>query len=268
MSGSVLKLLDMKGRTSLITGATGYCGRAIINALSELGSDVILVDHPNTQLIDFANEISEKFQNVATPFFCDLEKSHEIDKFLLELKNRFNSLDVLINNAAFVGSNDLEGWSTSLEDQSLETWKRALDVNLTACFQIMKSTRTLLNKSSCASIINIGSIYGLYAPDLSIYEKTGMNNPAAYSASKGGLLQLSRWMSTVLAPNIRVNSISPGGLKRNQPENFIDRYVKKTPLKRMGSESDVVGAVVYLASDLSSWVTGQNLIVDGGWGVW
>ena len=268
MSGSVLKLLDMKGRTSLITGATGYCGRAIINALSELGSDVILVDHPNTQLIDFANEISEKFQNVATPFFCDLEKSHEIDKFLLELKNRFNSLDVLINNAAFVGSNDLEGWSTSLEDQSLETWKRALDVNLTACFQIMKSTRTLLNKSSCASIINIGSIYGLYAPDLSIYEKTGMNNPAAYSASKGGLLQLSRWMSTVLAPNIRVNSISPGGLKRNQPEKFIDRYVKKTPLKRMGSESDVVGAVVYLASDLSSWVTGQNLIVDGGWGVW
>ena len=268
MPSSILNLLDMKGRTSLITGATGYCGRAIANALSELGSDVILVDHPNTELIDFAKKISEKFQNKATPFFCDLEKSHEIDDFLLQLKNKFNSLDVLINNAAFVGSNDLEGWSTSLENQSLETWNRALDVNLTSCFQIIKSTKSLLNKSSCASIINIGSIYGLYAPDLSIYENTGMNNPATYSVSKGGLLQLSRWMSTVLAPKIRVNSISPGGIKRNQPDKFIDRYVKKTPLNRMGSENDVVGAVVYLASDLSSWVTGQNLIVDGGWGTW
>ena len=122
--------------------------------------------------------------------------------------------------------------------------------------------------SKYASVINIGSIYGMFGPDLSIYEDTELNNPAAYSASKGGLIQLSRWLSTVLAPKIRVNCISPGGILRNQPEIFVKRYVDKTPLKRMGSESDIAGAVVYLASDLSSWVTGQNLVVDGGWGVW
>ena len=128
--------------------------------------------------------------------------------------------------------------------------------------------KNLLEKSQYASVINIGSIYGLYGPDMSIYEGTGLNNPAAYSASKGGLIQLTRWLSTVLAPKVRVNCISPGGILRNQPEKFVKRYVNKTPLKRMGSESDIVGAVIYLASDLSSWVTGQNLIVDGGWGVW
>ena len=104
--------------------------------------------------------------------------------------------------------------------------------------------------------------------DLSIYENTKMHNPAAYSVSKAGLLQLTRWMSTVLAPKIRVNSISPGGIFRNQPEEFVKRYIQKTPLKRMGSESDIVGAVIYLSGNLSSWVTGQNIIVDGGWGVW
>ena len=167
-----------------------------------------------------------------------------------------------------MGSSNLDGWSTSLENQSLDTWRRAIEVNLTACFKVIQSNKELLEKSSQGSIINIGSIYGIYGPDLSIYEGTEMNNPAAYSVSKGGLIQLTRWMSTVLAPKIRVNSISPGGVLRDQPEEFIKRYIERTPLKRMGSESDIVGAVIYLSTNLSSWVTGQNIIVDGGWGVW
>ena len=265
---SVSNLINMKDKTSLITGATGYCGQAITNALSELGSNVIIMDHPNSNLIEFSKEISKKYKNQVKFIFCDLENSDEINNCLNKLKNEINCIDILINNAAFVGASDLEGWSTSFENQSLETWRRALDVNLTACFQIIQSTKSLLDKSTSASVINIGSIYGLYGPDLSIYKDTKMNNPAAYSASKGGLIQLSRWMSTVLAPGIRVNSISPGGILRDQPEQFVKRYINKTPLKRMGTENDIVGAVIYLASNLSSWVTGQNLIVDGGWGVW
>lgn len=122
-------------------------------------------------------------------------------------------------------------------------------------------------------IIGFGSIARKHArilkqnwPDLSIYENTNMNNPAAYSVSKAGLLQLTRWMSTVLTPKIRVNSISPGGIFRHQPEEFVRRYVEKTPLKRMGSENDIVGAAIYLSTNLSSWVTGQNKIVHGGFG--
>ncbi len=103
---------------------------------------------------------------------------------------------------------------------------------------------------------------------MSLYEDTAMGNPAAYAASKGGLTQLTRWLSTVLAPDIRVNCISPGGIARGQDEKFVKRYETRTPLKRMGKEEDMKGALLYLASDLSAYVTGQNLLVDGGWTAW
>ena len=118
------------------------------------------------------------------------------------------------------------------------------------------------------NIINISSIYGVYAPDWNLYSGTLMSNPAGYSVSKGGLLQLTRWLATTIAPNVRVNAISPGGIFRNQPESFIKSYEGKTPLGRMATEDDFRGAVAYLASDLSKYVTGHNLLVDGGWGVW
>ena len=116
--------------------------------------------------------------------------------------------------------------------------------------------------------MNIGSIYGVVGPDMSLYDGTKMGNPAAYAVSKGGLIQLTRWLSAVLAPNIRVNCISPGGVFRNQPESFVSKYLERTPLKRMGTEEDFKGAILYFASGLSSWVTGENLLVDGGWTAW
>ena len=118
------------------------------------------------------------------------------------------------------------------------------------------------------AIINIASIYGSYGPDWSLYEGTNMSNPSAYCASKGGLIQFTRWLATTIAPRIRVNTISPGGVFRNQQEAFVQRYEAKTPLGRMAKEDDFRGAIAYLASDLSKYVTGQNLAVDGGWGIW
>ncbi|MBN1551042.1 SDR family oxidoreductase, partial [bacterium] len=125
-----------------------------------------------------------------------------------------------------------------------------------------------LARSQHGSIINIGSIYGIAGPDMQLYEGTSMGNPAAYAASKGGLVQLTRWLSTVLAPNIRANAITLGGVARRQPEPFCSRYIEKTPLRRMATEEDVKGAAVFLASDMSAYVTGQNIIVDGGFTVW
>ena len=106
------------------------------------------------------------------------------------------------------------------------------------------------------------------APDWSLYKDLDMENPAAYGVSKGGVIQLTRWLSTRLAPSIRVNTISPGGIFRGQPEKFIERYEARTPMGRMAKEIDLSGALIFLASDLSSYVTGQNVVVDGGWGVW
>jgi NAD(P)-dependent dehydrogenase (short-subunit alcohol dehydrogenase family) len=126
----------------------------------------------------------------------------------------------------------------------------------------------LLKKSLSPSIVSIGSIYGILGPDWGLYEGLEMGNPAGYAASKGGMIQLTRWLATTLAPHIRANSVSPGGIERLQPEEFVDAYVAKTPLGRMASEQDIVGAIVFLLSDASAYVTGQNLIVDGGFSVW
>ena len=126
----------------------------------------------------------------------------------------------------------------------------------------------MLKAAEGASIINIASIYGMYGPDWRLYEGTSMGNPAAYGASKGGLIQLTRWLATTIAPSVRVNAISPGGVFRNQPEAFVQRYEAKTPLGRMATEDDFIGIIAFLASDLSKYVTGQNHLVDGGWGIW
>jgi NAD(P)-dependent dehydrogenase (short-subunit alcohol dehydrogenase family) len=261
-------LVSMKGRVSLITGGSGYIGQALARALAELGSDLVLLDRDDHDLAAVAKKLVELHGTRVEILKCDLECENELSSAPEWVEKTMGRLDVLINNAAFVGTSELQGWTSSFEEQSLSTWRRALEVNLTAAFALTQGCRALLKSSGHGSVVNIGSIYGVYGPDLSLYEGTSLNNPAAYAASKGGLLQLTRWLATVLAPEIRVNSISPGGVARNQPQSFVERYVARTPLGRMGREEDFKGAIAFLATDLSSWVTGQNIMVDGGWGVW
>ena len=133
---------------------------------------------------------------------------------------------------------------------------------------MVQAAKDAIEASGHGSVIFFASHYGLVGPDMSFYEGTSMGNPAAYAASKAGLIQLARWLATVLAPKVRVNCITPGGVWRNQEEGFHKRYVARTPLGRMAIEEELKGAVAYLASDLSAYVTGHNLVVDGGWTVW
>ena len=265
---SVSRLTSLTGRVSLVTGASGHIGKVICSTLAELGADIIILDINQQDLESLKVEINKHYPVKVYPYSCDLENTEQIDSLLQTLNNKFNKLDVLVNNAAFVGTSDLKGWSEDFVDQSVETWRRALEVNLTSVFVLTQALVGPLKRSENASIINIGSIYGVYGPDPSLYVGTGLNNPAAYAASKAGLIHFSRWLATNLAPEVRVNSISPGGIFRNQPSEFVKRYCSKTPLARMGTEEDIKGAIVYLATDLSNWVTGQNIMVDGGWGTW
>ena len=260
--------MDLHGRTALVTGAAGHIGRAIAQTLAELGADLVLVDIPGSQLESQPGLLAQHASVRVETFACDLEQASERERLVAAFRERYRALDILINNAAFVGTSGLEGWAVPFIEQTVGTWRRALEVNLTAAFDLCKSLTPELRRGRGASIINIGSIYGELGPDWSLYEGTAMANPAAYAASKGGLLQLTRWLATTLGPTIRVNAISPGGVARNQPEPFVARYVARTPLGRMATEDDFRGAVAYLASDLSSYVTGQNLCVDGGWGIW
>tara|TARA_B100001173_G_C16003423_1_gene554466 strand:+ start:453 stop:1256 length:804 start_codon:yes stop_codon:yes gene_type:complete len=262
------KLMSLKGRQALITGANGHLGRVIALTLAELEADLILVDRPGSDYKKLVSEITSNFKVSIQTLDCDLGLQHDRKKLISDLCNKNIKLNVLINNAAFVGDTNLEGWVTKFDEQSVDTWRSALEVNLTAAFSLIQGLTPLLEKSKGANIINIGSTYGTWAPDHRLYEGTSMGNPAAYAASKAGLIQLTRWLATTLASNIRVNTISPGGMYRNQPEIFVNRYNAKTPLGRMATEDDFCGAIAYLASDLSSYVTGQNLAVDGGWGIW
>lgn len=260
--------MSLKNRVALVTGAAGAIGSVISETLAELGSDLVLVDRQEELLEHKAQTLANKWNIKVESFVCDLESSVHREELLVWLKYHYIKINILINNAAFVGTSDLQGWACQFEEQSLETWRRAIEVNLTAAFDLCKGIAPLLKKASGSNIINIGSIYGELGPDWHLYEGTSMGSPAAYAASKGGLIQLTRWLATTLAPQIRVNAISPGGVFRNQPEVFIKRYEARVPLGRMATEKDFRGAVAYLASGLSSYVTGQNLLVDGGWGIW
>lgn len=265
---TISELMDMKGRRALVTGATGGIGRVIAQTLAELGADLILVDRPSSDYGQITREIEKAFPARIVSVDCDLENQTDRERLIELVTNDDAGLDVLVNNAAFVGTSGLQGWVTRFEEQSVETWRRAMEVNLTAAFDLAKGLTPALRKNGHGSIINIASIYATLGPDYSLYEGTSMGNPAAYAASKGGLIQLTRWLATTLAPNVRVNAISPGGVYRNQPDIFVKRYEAKTPLGRMATEDDFRGAIAYLSSDLSAYVTGINLEVDGGWAAW
>ena len=262
------QLMNMANRRVLITGATGSLGSVIAETLAGLGANLILVDRKDTDLMKLEKKLSTFDDISIMSIQCDLENEKERDLLIDKVKQDDKGLNCLINNAAFLGSSDLIGWTTPFEEQNLDTWRRAIEVNLTAIFHLSQAFSHELKKADGGNIINITSIYGEFGPDWSLYKDTDMGNPAAYASSKGGLIQLTRWLSTTVAPDVRVNAISPGGILRDQPEVFIKRYEERTPLKRMAKEGDFRGAIAFLASDMSEYVTGQVLRVDGGWGGW
>jgi NAD(P)-dependent dehydrogenase (short-subunit alcohol dehydrogenase family) len=236
--------------------------------LAELGADLILVDRPDSDFMVLKQELIERWGVQVENRICDLEDQNERTDLIEAIVDSGLGLDILVNNAAFVGTSELPGWGVSFENQTVETWRRAIEVNLTAVFDLSKGLYPLLKLSESGTIVNIASIHGIHGPDWRLYEGTNMSNPAAYAASKGGLIQLTRWLATTVAPEVRVNAIAPGGIFRNQPEEFVRRYEVKTPLGRMAREDDFRGAIAYLASDLSRYVTGVNIAIDGGWGAW
>lgn len=265
---SVRELMDLRGRVALITGATGHIGSAIGDALAELGAAIAVLDLTPETCASRASEIHKRHSVATLPVPVDLEDDAALRAVPKAVVAELGGLHIVVHCAALVGTSELPGWTTAFAEQDVGTWRRALDVNLTAVFVLTQACAPALAASGGGSVITVGSLYALLGPDMRLYDGTTMGNPAAYAASKGGILQLTRWLSTVLAPSVRVNCISPGGVFRNQPQVFVDRFIDRTPLKRMATEEDLKGAAVYLASDLSQYVTGQNLVVDGGWTAW
>ncbi len=250
-----------EGKVAFITGGSGYIGSTFCRKFVSLGGKCILVDKVENKSVG-----REPCLGDGSCLFikCDLLDPLQRQTTVDKVKEIFLKVDIVINNASYTGDSNLDGWVEEFENQSLDAWTRALEVNLTAAFDFCQRLVPLLKKSESPSVINIGSIYGTLGPDFSLYENTKMGNPGAYGVSKAGLHQLTKYLAVALAPDIRVNSISPGGLVRGQPNSFKKKYIQKTPMRRMATEEDVVNAILFFSSDLASYITGQNLLVDGG----
>lgn len=258
--------MNLSGRVGLITGGAGHLGKVICETLAEQGAAIAVLDKAGSGLV--AGDLAKRY-GVPT-LAIDLDLADEVARKTVpeRVVDALGGLDILVNNAAFVGTSELIGWAAPFAEQTVETWRKAMEVNLTAVFDLSQAALPHLINGKHGSIMNIASIYGSLGPNWDLYEGTSMGNPAAYAAGKGGLIQFTRWLATTLAPSVRANSVSPGGVARGQPEDFVRRYVSKTPLRRMATEEDLKGLVALLASDASSYITGQDFLVDGGWSAW
>lgn len=247
--------MNLKNKKILITGASGELGKKLTSFFAKKGSKLFLIDKKKI-----------KENNSIVSLQCDFTSEIDQKKLVNFLNHKVNNIDVLINNAAFTSGHNSDGWLEKLERQSLEQWKKCFEVNLNSAFLITRLLQKKIKKNK-GCIINIGSIYSVLSPDPKSYLGTKMISPAAYSASKGGLLQLTRYLAAYLAPDIRVNMVSFIGIKRNQPRSFLNNYLKKIPLKKMCKEEDIINTIEFLISEKSRMITGQNLIIDGGYSI-
>lgn len=265
---SFAELADLSGRVAVVTGGAGSIGRVISRGLAELGATVVVVDRDRETCDSVAQQLRETFENESFGLAANLE-DEDLTRQIPELViDRAERIDILVHMAALVSAEPLPNWTSDFESQSADTWRRALEINLTSVFNLTQACTPALRSTGRGSVITVGSTYGLVGPDWRIYDGTDMGNAAGYAASKGGVLQITRWLATTLAPSVRVNSLTPGGVQRGQPSSFIESYEQRTPLQRMAQEEDFKGAIGFLASDLSAYVTGQNIVVDGGWTAW
>jgi NAD(P)-dependent dehydrogenase (short-subunit alcohol dehydrogenase family) len=242
-------MFSIKDKVIVVTGGNGLLGKEMVSIFRENGAIAISVDiyfekqSEDEYLVDITNEESVK----------------SVIKLIIE---KYNKIDGWVNNA-YPRTKD---WGNKFEDILVESWRKNVDMHLNGYFICCQIILEQMKVQGFGSVINMSSIYGLIGPDFTIYNDTNMTMPAAYSAIKGGLNNLTRYLASYFGKyQIRINTVSPGGIFDNQPETFVNNYNHKVPLKRMGTPKDIVSAVFYLLTDEASYVTGHNLVVDGGW---
>lgn len=240
----------LKDKVIIITGGNGLLGKAILERLKSEGAFCI----------NFEN--NHKTNNDLSQVYCDITNTNSIDEGLDMVLKKYNKIDGLVNNA-YPRTKD---WGTKFEEIVYDSWKQNIDWQLNSYFYISQKVATQMSKQKFGSIVNMASIYGVLGADFTVYEGTNMTMPAAYSAIKGALINFTRYVASYFGPQqVRVNSVSPGGIFDNQNEVFIKNYCKKVPMRRLGIPEDISPAVAFLLSDDSKYITGQNIIVDGGW---
>ena len=256
-----VSLFGLHNKIALVTGGTGIYGKHIVRALADAGANVVVASRNLQQCSDYSNLLQRERLRVEGAEL-DLASEASIRALRDKIVDQHGRLDILVNNAVARAGGDLRHISAT-------DWEATMKVNSTGLFLSCQIFSEPMQQAGSGSIINIASIYGMVGPDFSIYEGTNITNPVNYAFAKGGMISLTRYLASFLAPhNIRVNCLSPGGFRNEDtPENFVAKYSRRTPLRRMAEADDIKGPIVFFASEASRYITGQNLAVDGGWTV-
>lgn len=262
------------GKISIITGGAGLLGREFSLALLSAGSSVIIVDNDADKLEKFKKELLNKYSADRLDFqLVDITDSDSINKFIKHVNKKYNYIDILVNSAAIDPKFEKDSDVTNLTkfiDYPKELWEKSLSVNLTGAFLLTQKVCIIMEKRGKGVIINIGSNYGLVGPDQRIYKKKGEKEQTYkspdYSVCKAGLIGFTKFLAAYYAgTNIRVNMLTPSGIYNNHEKEFNDNYSRNTILRRMSKKEEYWGGIIFLASDASSYMTGANLVIDGGW---
>ena len=268
------KIFDINNRLAVITGAGGMLGSEIAKALAQYGANIILVDIDTSKINRLSKHLKTKYNKKYIPITCDVSIPKDVKAMTEKIENEYGPIHILINNAATKGSS-LKKYFDPIENYDHDVWKNVMNVNLDGMYLIAKEIGAKMAQRKNGSIIQIASIYSSkMASDQRIYKgsrylDTKINTPAVYSVSKAGVVGLTLHLASYWASKkVRVNTLSPGGIYSGQNQKFVDNYSKRVPLGRMAKKEEMIGAILYLSSDASSYVTGQNIFVDGGLSSW
>jgi NAD(P)-dependent dehydrogenase (short-subunit alcohol dehydrogenase family) len=260
----------LSNRTVVITGGGGILGTRVTQALARAGARVAVIEPDLAKAEAACAGVDAGLAGEALPFAADVTDPASVERALLGIEAAFGQVDGLINNAAVKSENFFEPFETF----PLADWKQVMDVNLNGAFVCCQVFGRGMAQRKRGAIINTLSIYGVVAPDQRIYEGSmyegyAINTPAVYSASKAGMLGLTRYLAAYWGHcGVRVNAVSPGGVFSGQNDTFVKRYSERVPMGRMARDDEMSGAAIYLLSDAASYVTGQNLVIDGGLSAW
>jgi len=267
---------SLNDRVAIVTGALGLLGRQHCHALAAAGASVVAADLDEDGCEEFAEDLAAEEGVASMGFRVDITDPATLLHARDYVLDQFGHIDILVNNAAIndsVEQHEGDADLTRFELFPLESWKRSLDVNVTGTFLCCQIFGTPMAEQGSGSIINVASTYAIVAPDQSLYVRPDgtrlMFKTPAYPTTKGAVLSLTRYLAAYWGKaGVRVNALSPGGVYNSQEPFFVEQYSARTPLKRMAHDDEYKGAVVFLASDASSYMTGANLVVDGGWTIW
>ena len=240
----------LKGKNIIVTGSKGLLGKAIVSDIKKEGGIAIC--------LDISHETTEGINR----FKVDLTDQGQTENCIKEIIKTYKIIDGLVNNA-YPRTKD---WGTKMEEVSLSSFRQNIDWQLNSVFHLIQLLSIHMKEINQGSVVNIASVYGIVGNDFTVYEGTDMTSPVAYSAIKGGLINMNRYLASYFGKNnLRFNCVSPGGIQHKQSSKFIKNYNAKVPMKRMGTPEDIAPTVSFLLSEKANYITGQNIAIDGGW---